>query len=129
MPKKADFDIEKLKAIMRMKPTLEDVAAFFQCEPRTIQRFIRQQFKCTFVVFREQNMVHTRLSLVRTAIQQAEKGNTTMLIFCLKNLCGWGDRLYPADAKDLVPISSEPPKPPMTEEQLVRIIDIARKKA
>jgi AraC-like DNA-binding protein len=86
------IDEKQLKALMRLKPTLADTAAFFECAERTIERHIRDTFDLTFVEFREQNMVHTRLSIVRKAIEKAERGDNVMLIFCLKNLCGWRDR-------------------------------------
>jgi hypothetical protein len=38
-------------------------------------------------------MVFTRFDLIRTAIDKAKKGDNVMLIFCLKNLCGWRDKL------------------------------------
>lgn len=82
----------KIKALMRLKPTLEDTAAFFECHPRTIERYIRDTFDLTFAEFRDQNMVHTRFGLVRKAISKAESGDNVMLIFCLKNLCGWRDK-------------------------------------
>lgn len=87
------IDPEQLEALMRLKPTLEDTAAFFKCNARTIERFIRDNFDLTFVEFRQQNMVHTRLQLIREAIKQANSGNTAMLIFCLKNLCNWTDKV------------------------------------
>lgn len=87
-----EIDLPKLKALMRLKPSLEDTAAFFECSERTIERVIRAEFKLSFVDFRQQNMVHTRLNIVRKAISKAEAGDNTMLIFCLKNLCGWRDR-------------------------------------
>lgn len=90
--KPANIEEAKLKALMRLKPTLEDTAAFFECSPRTIEQYIRDNFDLTFRDFRDQNMVHTRFALIRTAIQKAEKGDNTMLIFCLKNLCGWKDK-------------------------------------
>ena len=31
--------------------------------------------------------------LIRTAIKKAERGDNVMLIFCLKNLCQWRDKL------------------------------------
>jgi hypothetical protein len=87
------LDIVRLKALMRLKPTLEDTAAFFEVNPSTIEKFIKREFgKITFSEFRDQNMVHTRFNLIRTAIQKAEKGDNVMLIFCLKNLCGWKDK-------------------------------------
>lgn len=88
----ADIDQEKIKALMRLKPTLADTAAFFQCSEKTIENFIRKTWDLTFFDFRQQNMVHTRLNIVRKAISKAENGDNIMLIFCLKNLCDWSDR-------------------------------------
>lgn len=90
------FDDEKdkqLRAILRLKPTLVDCAAFFDVDPSTIERYINRQYNCTYAEFRDQNMVHTRFSLIRKAIQKAEGGDNVMLIFCLKNLCGWTDKV------------------------------------
>lgn len=86
------IDPVKLREFMRLKPTLEDTAAFFECETRTVQRVIRKQFNLSFKQFRDENMVHTRMQLIRKAIQMAMAGNTAMLTFSLKNLCGWKDR-------------------------------------
>jgi len=85
-------DLDKLKALMRLNPTLSDTAAFFECGERTVEDAIRKHFDLTFREFRKQNMVHTRLSLIRKAVQKGEAGDNTMLIFCLKNLCGWADK-------------------------------------
>lgn len=84
---------EKLKVLMRLKPTLEDTAAFFECSADTIERFIKKNWNLRFAEFRDQNMVHTRFSLIRKAIHMAEGGNVPMLIFCLKNLCNWVDKV------------------------------------
>lgn len=109
MPRKLKkpIDGKQLQAIMRLKPTLEDTAAFFQCSPDAIERFIKRHWQLRFAEFREQNMVHTRFSMVRNAIQQAEAGNTAMMIFCLKNLCGWKDKQELTGKNDtpLVPVS------------------------
>lgn len=87
------IDPTQLRMLMRLKPTLEDTAAFFECSHKTIERMVRKNFKTSFVQFRDQNMVHTRLNIVRKAIQKAESGDNTMLIFCLKNLCDWQDNI------------------------------------
>lgn len=87
-----DIDQEKLKALMRLLPTLADTAAFFECSERTIERHIRKEFDLSFVEFREQNMVHTRLNLRRRAIRKAEEGDNTMLIWCMKNIDNWTDK-------------------------------------
>ncbi len=87
-----EIDMKQLAALMRFKPTLEDTAAFFKCSGDTIERRIKDETGLTFAEFRDQNMVHTRFSLIRKAIQKGENGDNTMLIFCLKNLCGWRDK-------------------------------------
>ena len=86
------IDDKQLKALMRMKPTTADVAAFFDCSEDTVERHIKKTYRKSFAAFREENMVHTRFSLIRTALAKAEKGDNTMLIFCLKNICGWADK-------------------------------------
>jgi hypothetical protein len=86
-----ELDWVQAEALMRMNPTLADTAAFFKCGQTTIEERIREEYDLTFKEFRNQNMVHTRLNLVRKAMKMAEK-NPTMMIFCLKNLCKWVDK-------------------------------------
>jgi hypothetical protein len=90
------FDTEdklgQLKKLMRMNPTLEDTAAYFDCGTTTVEDTIKQTWGVTFREFRDKNMVHTRLGLQRKAIEKANSGDNTMLIFALKNLCGWSDK-------------------------------------
>lgn len=113
----------KLKALMRLKPTLEDTAAYFECSTRTIQRYITDEFKMDFREFRDTHMVHTRLSLIRKAIDMGEKGNVTMLIFALKNLCGWKDRFDSSDDADK---SDRPAQVTLTNDQLMALVKAAR---
>jgi hypothetical protein len=87
------IDIEQLAAICRMKPSLKDCAAFFKCSEDTIQLTIKKKTGLNFTAFRDQNMVHSRFGLIRTAMQKANSGDNCMLIFCLKNLCGWADKM------------------------------------
>ena len=88
-----EIPLEQLEALMRMAPTLKDTAAFFKCNVELIEDRIKEYTGLTFPEFREQNMVHSRLNLIRKALQMADKGNTAMMIFCLKNLCGWADKM------------------------------------
>ena len=85
-------DMEQLAALCRLKPTQADCAAFFKVSPDTIDRRIKQATGLTFAEFRDQNLVHTRFSLIRKALKKAENGDNVMLIFCLKNLCKWSDK-------------------------------------
>lgn len=118
-----EIDLPKLKALMRLKPTLEDTAAFFECSIRTIERYIREQFDLSFVAFREQNMVHTRLNLVRKAIEKAERGDNTMLIFCLKNVCGWRDK-QPEEVTQIV--NNNVTEEKLSDEQMAKLLKVAR---
>ena len=95
---RVDIDRDQLTAFMRLKPSLEDCAAFFKCHKDTITNFIEREFGLGFSAFREQNSVVTRFNMIRTAIKKAEGGDNIMLIFCLKNMCGWRDR--PKDDED-----------------------------
>lgn len=88
------IDLEQLKNLMRMRPTLEDTAAFFGVSERTITRLITKHFNTGFVEFQRQFLMPTRYDLVRRALVEAMKTpvNTQMLIFCLKNLNGWSEK-------------------------------------
>lgn len=119
-----DIEKAKLKALMRLKPTLEDTAAFFECSTKSIQRHIRDEYDLDFVQFREQNMVHTRLSLIRKAIEKAEKGDNVMLIFCLKNVCGWKDKWDNDPAQPAIVQQLN-----ITDEQLEKLVKSAKAKA
>lgn len=90
------FNEEKdrqLKELCRMKPTLQDAAAFLGVSESAIHRHLKSKYKMTFEEFRAKHMVFTRHMLVRTALKKAENGDNCMLIFCLKNLCHWQDKI------------------------------------
>lgn len=87
-----EIDQNQLESLCRLNPTLKDCAAFFKCSEDTIENRSKEFGYDSFSDLRNKNMVHTRLSLVRGAVKKAENGDNTMLIFCLKNLCGWADK-------------------------------------
>ena len=89
---RVELEQHQLEALCRLNPTLKDCAAYFRCSQDTIERRSKEFGYETFAYLRDKNMVHTRLSLIRTAVKQAENGNTAMLIFSLKNLCKWADK-------------------------------------
>ena len=89
---KVELDQDQFEAFCRLNPTLEDAQAFFKVSEDTIMRRCKEWGYTGFADARQQNMVHTRLHLIRTAMKMAEK-TPAMMIFCLKNLCGWVDKL------------------------------------
>lgn len=121
---KVEVDETQLKALMRLKPTLADTAAFFGVSEDTIDRRCKEFSGVSFAEFREQNMVHTRLELQRSALKQANSGNTTMLIFCLKNLCGWRDKQPGEEDRTLTLQGGDKPvevKNPDIEERIMQL--------
>jgi uncharacterized protein YbcV (DUF1398 family) len=98
----------QLRGLCRLKPTKADVAAFFSCSEDTIENRVKELGYPSFSAFRDENMVHTRFSLIRKAISKAEAGDNVMLIFTLKNLCGWADRNEPAPKDEpLAPVANQ----------------------
>lgn len=93
----AQIEKKRLENLMRLRPSLEEAAYQLAVSVSTLQRFIRKTYGVSFDQFRDQKGGETKLKLVETAIKMAiEKGNVTMLIFCLKNVAGWKDNPTPA---------------------------------
>lgn len=84
--------IRQLEAICRLKPTMADCAAFLDVDESTIEKWIKRTHNIRFSEFRDKHMVHTRFMIIREILEQCKKGNTAMLIFASKNLCGWKDK-------------------------------------
>lgn len=83
---------DQLTALMRMKPSLKDTAAFFGVSEDTIERHISREFEVSFAEFREAHMVECRHELIRKAYSMALGGDRAMLALCLKHMCGWLDK-------------------------------------
>lgn len=62
-------------------------------DAKTLQRRIKKKFNMTYSEYKESRMTPTKIKLIQTAIRKALEGNTVLMIFCLKNLCGWADKL------------------------------------
>jgi len=60
---------------------------------KTIERSIKKLKKMTFTVYRNHHQDGLKFKLVQKAVSLALGGNVVMLIFCLKNLCGWTDKV------------------------------------
>lgn len=69
-------------------------------DAKTLQRHIRRKFDMTYSEYRDSRMTPTKVKLVQTAIRKALEGNTVLMIFCLKNLCGWSDRVESSISPD-----------------------------
>lgn len=109
-PTKA-FDWSKLDAILQYNATLSDCAEVMGVHIDTIERKIKNEKGCSFTEYRKQKLGKVRIMLVQKAVDMARGGNATMLIFCLKNLCGWADKNEPERGDDIPQLTINLVKP------------------
>ena len=73
------------------------------CCEKTLKNKIREKFDLNFKEYKGTVFGTTVLKLQQKAIMMGLEGNVPMLIFCLKNLCGWSDKQESADsAQDVI---------------------------
>ena len=95
-----DLNLSNLIKLMQFRPTLKETANWFSVSEDTIERKIKKFAKCTF---REFKLIHSgqiKIKLQEKAIEMAMSGNTSMMIFALKNLCDWVDKKEVSNAND-----------------------------
>ncbi len=95
------IDAKQLAMLAKLRASLDDCASFFKCHPTTIKTWLKDNYDLSYTEFREQQLVHTKLGLTQKAIELAMGGDKTMMIFCLKNLCGWTDTPAPAEPVEI----------------------------
>lgn len=92
-PESAPFSWDKLDGLLAYKSSLIVCADILECHENTIKNHIKKRYGFTFSEYANRKLSRTKLKLVQKALEQANKGNTVMLIFCLKNISGWQDKL------------------------------------
>ena len=97
--RKNDFPWKELDLILPYLPTQRTCADQLGVSESTIEKRIREKYDLTFSEYREQKASGVKIKLVKKAIHEALNGNNALLIFCLKNYCGWSDR--PMDEEEI----------------------------
>jgi len=87
------FSWEKLDAVLGMGASKSMAASVMDCSEDTIDRRIKKEHEQTFSQYREIKLAPTKIRLQQKALTMGLGGNVTMLIFCLKNLCEWSDKV------------------------------------
>jgi len=90
--KKQPFDWDKFDSILQFGPTRQMCADIMGCSIDTIKRRVKDKHDKTFEQYLTEMFAPTRLKLQQKALSMALKGDRTMLIFSLKNKCGWSDQ-------------------------------------
>ena len=83
-PKK-DFTIEEIKKLCTLNCTMEEVAAFFGCNKKTIERRMLDDPEISEAIDMGRNMGRKQMELVN-------KGNAAMAIFLGKQILGQRDK-------------------------------------
>lgn len=88
---KEAIDKEELEKLMRLYPSEQDCADWFNVSTKSIQRYVHDNYGMSFVQFRDKSFVRTRVAIKRAQIDKALKGDNTMLIWCGKQHLGQRD--------------------------------------
>ena len=91
-PKK-DIDWKELHALLQFKVSLRFCADYIGVSIDTIRRRIKEEHGMTFGEYHELKMERTATKLQQKAIEMALAGDRTLMIFCLKNLAKWADKV------------------------------------
>jgi hypothetical protein len=88
---KVKMGLDEVENLSRLNCTMDELAAYFRVEVRTVQLRAQREPKFREAIERGQSM--GRLSVRRQQIRLMERGNATMAIFLGKQLLGQRDRL------------------------------------
>ena len=68
-------------------------AGYCEVSEDVIEDRIGREKGLSFREYRDQKMATVRLKLIQKAMSKAFDGDNTMLIWCMKNQCGWADKI------------------------------------
>lgn len=92
-PDIAPFSWDKLDGLLAYKSTLSMCADILECHENSIKNHIKKRYGLTFTQYAEKKLAKTKIKLISKAIEMGTNGHATMLIFSLKNICGWSDKI------------------------------------
>jgi len=102
--RRVDIDFEVLDALLQFKATKRYCAKYLEVSEDTIEKRIREKFNLTFTEYADEQLDGTRLKLQQKIISKALKGDNVCLIFSLKNICKWSDKVETIFGEDSAPL-------------------------
>lgn len=87
-----EIDWEEFDELLQFQPTLDEMAGWFKCAPRTIENRIRERANMTYCEYKDQKGSPGKISLRRQQYLTAMSGNVAMMIWLGKNWLGQMDR-------------------------------------
>lgn len=83
--KPADIDVEQLRKLAILNPTVEEIAAYFSVSKPTVIKYLRRK---DYITALEEGRSNRKTSLKRMQWQAAQKGSVPILIWLGKNELG-----------------------------------------
>ena len=90
--KKVEINWTKLDSFLQFKASKRVCSLLMEVSEDTIDARIKETYDCNFTEYAAKKFEPIKLKLVQKAISKALDGDNVMLIFSLKNLCGWADK-------------------------------------
>lgn len=87
-----EFDWGEFKSLCKLQCTLIEIAGWFKCSEKTIERACKREQEMSFVDYYKKHSQEGKISLRRQQYKKAMEGNITMLIWLGKQMLGQADK-------------------------------------
>ncbi len=87
------IDKSNFENLCSMQCSKREIAGFFRVTPGTIDRFCQYAYGMDFNEANEMFSANGKVSLKRACFKKALNGDTITLIWAMKNICGWKDKV------------------------------------
>lgn len=99
MPRHSRIDKEMFEKFCTQRIQEKEIAEYFGVDRNTVGRWCKKTYGVSFVAFSQQKRTMGKVELVNKALKLAER-NGAVMIFLLKNWCGYRDSPEDEERKD-----------------------------
>lgn len=104
---KVDIDWVQFDKLCFLQCTQLEIASFFSCTVDTLENRCKAEKGMIYSEYYKTKAVKGKISLRRKAFQLIESGNAAVIIFALKNMIGWTDKMvseFKGEISDSAPV-------------------------